>query len=444
MSRQSNFAQKVYRAGLDAGLPDHLARLAASQASLETGYGKSVRGNNFFGIKAGRSWTGKRQNLTTHEEYDGKRVKIKDSFRAYDNPADSLRDWAHLLKRKFPNAYNSKNINEAIAGLKTGIYGAYATDSDYGAKLLSINEKYVGSPQYDQALGISGLPPQRPATALSAVDQFASSPVDKLPKLAYKQSSTSADVFDKGRERFEGITSPMPPPRPQNKEETLLGAEVKTNPAALEMAGRSSMKIPDPMPQSRSFFPELPEAPSALQSALNDKAAKMRPPTPIAPPTGLQDQELGFFEKFGSDVRQKAPNIFNAIHDIGGQVDGFKENANRRIRTDLSRAVYGPSGQDVTLDDIRASGLIAGGNGYLYRKIADENDKRGYRYVQSGKLGTDDAKELGVLDPQAGRSAGRARTETSRIWDVEQKPQGIFNRDDKPKRSFFDRLFGRK
>lgn len=38
-----------------------------TQAALETGWGQHAPGNMFFGIKAGKNWTGKKQLLKTTE-----------------------------------------------------------------------------------------------------------------------------------------------------------------------------------------------------------------------------------------------------------------------------------------------------------------------------------------------------------------------------------------
>ncbi len=452
MSRQSDFARRVYSAGLDAGLPDHLARLAATQASLETGYGKSVKGNNFFGIKAGQSWTGKRQNLTTHEEYDGKRVKIKDSFRAYDDPADSLRDWAHLLKNKFPDAYNSRNFDEAVAGLQTGVYGAYATDSKYGSKLRSINNKYVGDAQPVRVAELDRPPPARPS-ALNAIDQMAPIEAEKPPVLAYQGPTPpikpkalptaqpaqpdigkaiadnltlgekikyrkAPEVFGKfgdattkvasafgdagmdllniAKNRVDGFTAPKPPIKP-------LGIEQST-----------------PMTPFGAFA-SIPTPNAALQAATETKAASMAPPTPIARPQGL-DGPLNPILGARDSIKTSMPGVFNTIHDVGGQIDGFKEQAGNRIRTDLSRAVYGQSGRET---DRVPSGMIRHTNNYLYEEVPMGQGINGGRYRQAGK----------VTNKQ-----GRERI---KVYDRDQGPQGVFKRDDKPRKSLLDRLFGR-
>lgn len=83
-----------------------------TQAALETGWGAHAPGNMFFGIKAGKGWTGKKQLLKTTEVLkDDKQAHIfpecikivpykngkflytvRAWFRAYDSPYDSFMD----------------------------------------------------------------------------------------------------------------------------------------------------------------------------------------------------------------------------------------------------------------------------------------------------------------------------------------------------------------
>lgn len=143
MAKSSDYASKVYKAALALGIPEPQARLAAAQSSLETGYGEHAPGNAYFGIKASSSWDGATQNLVTHEEVGGKRVKITDAFRAYDSPDQSLVDWWNTLQEKWPDAAKATSFDQAVAGLETGVHGAYATDSKYDNKLSYVNRNFL-------------------------------------------------------------------------------------------------------------------------------------------------------------------------------------------------------------------------------------------------------------------------------------------------------------
>lgn len=88
------------------------ARFTLAQAALESGWGESVKGNMFFGIKDTDGINGNEQLLTTTEVLnnpnvnfpsiisitkrpDGKYLyKVKDWFRKYDTPEGSFTDHA--------------------------------------------------------------------------------------------------------------------------------------------------------------------------------------------------------------------------------------------------------------------------------------------------------------------------------------------------------------
>lgn len=197
MANPSEFVRQVYEAGIRAGLSDTAARVAASQAALETGYGRSVKGNNYFGVKAGSSWGGPTQTFTTHEEVNGKRVKIKDTFRAYDNPEDSLKDWAALMQRAYPDVLGAKSFDQAVTGLLSGKYGAYATDSKYRTKLNNINESY--GPKGDALAAINKAAPIPQSQTLMG---YAPTP---RPTLSGSQPAPSRGIKSKAGSLFGGL-----------------------------------------------------------------------------------------------------------------------------------------------------------------------------------------------------------------------------------------------
>ena len=137
------FAQAVYERALGSGLTDTQARLVASQAALESNHGRSGlsrRDNNFFGIKAGSSWKGERASWGTGEQdASGRGYRTQSDFRKYASPEDSFADYARLVQRKWPEAWNAGNISDAAAGLRFGQQGGYATDQAYGSKLERIS-----------------------------------------------------------------------------------------------------------------------------------------------------------------------------------------------------------------------------------------------------------------------------------------------------------------
>ena len=112
-------------------------KIVLAQAALESGWGKSVSGNNLMGIKSHGEEGG--VDVVTHEVVNGKKVKITDSFRQYDTPEDSIRGYGSFLKansryRHFLRA-GSENEDAQLSALQTS---GYATDPMYAQKLRNI------------------------------------------------------------------------------------------------------------------------------------------------------------------------------------------------------------------------------------------------------------------------------------------------------------------
>jgi flagellar protein FlgJ len=146
------------KAAKTSGIP---VVFALAQSALESGWGKSIKGNMMFGIKKGSGknyggWSQGQTQLITTTEYSsvptrhfpfiylgypiqttsGKwKYKVKDIFRAYPNPFFSFLDWAGLLFKnaRYRRALQYKNnpyrFAEEIA--KAG----YATDPKYAVKI---------------------------------------------------------------------------------------------------------------------------------------------------------------------------------------------------------------------------------------------------------------------------------------------------------------------
>lgn len=72
----------------------------------------------------------------TKEYVDGKYVTTNDSFRAYQDPAESAADWANLMGgKRYSEVRNAETLDDAIAAQSRS---GYATDPEYGAKLKAI------------------------------------------------------------------------------------------------------------------------------------------------------------------------------------------------------------------------------------------------------------------------------------------------------------------
>lgn len=155
MTKESFLKRYYYdavKAERETGRP---ALAALAQSALETGWGDHIPGYMFFGIKAGKTWTGKKQLLLTREVHGTTKVKypeiisitkrtdgkfnyrVKDWFRAYDNAAESFADHAKFLQEnpRYKKAFETTDPREFACRIAAA---GYATDPEYAKKLLLI------------------------------------------------------------------------------------------------------------------------------------------------------------------------------------------------------------------------------------------------------------------------------------------------------------------
>lgn len=195
MSTKTEFLRKVYEAGIAAGLTESAARVTAAQAALETGYGRTVKGNNLFGIKAGKSWTGDTQNLKTWEGVGGKKVRIVDKFRKYDSFEESLADRVSFMDKRFPGFNQSSTMDEAYQKLRIGGKSPYATDGvEKGDPLTYIDKlNMIGGKIPGEKLIPPGSIPENGGNFLTnMLSAFFPSPQEKSSRVQMLQDKSGA------------------------------------------------------------------------------------------------------------------------------------------------------------------------------------------------------------------------------------------------------------
>ena len=114
-----------------------LPSVCIAQGALESGW--NLNAKTLFGIK------GKGFTATTSEYYNGNKVTIEASFRAYPNIASSVVGYYDFLRDtpRYAKALNNPNYKDAVDKLIHTTDGApYATDPEYISKVISIIEKY--------------------------------------------------------------------------------------------------------------------------------------------------------------------------------------------------------------------------------------------------------------------------------------------------------------
>lgn len=128
-----------------SGVP---APLILAQAALESGWGKrEIRGDdgtqsfNLFGIKADRGWKGPVVETLTTEYVDGEPQKVRAKFRAYGSYDEAFADYAKFMTRnpRYADVLSTGDPAAAAHGLQRA---GYATDPEYGRKLVRIMQKF--------------------------------------------------------------------------------------------------------------------------------------------------------------------------------------------------------------------------------------------------------------------------------------------------------------
>lgn len=137
------FSPVVIEASINTGL---FPSLFLAQAILESGDGKSLLSSkykNYFGIKADKSWKGKKVNLNTREVIEGNSVVIGDWFRVYNNANDSFFDRVQFLIKN--PRYTKHGVFTADTPQKQADAlqrAGYATDPNYAQTLKNLIKMY--------------------------------------------------------------------------------------------------------------------------------------------------------------------------------------------------------------------------------------------------------------------------------------------------------------
>lgn len=140
-----------------------------AQAALESGWAKAVPKFNFFGYKAGSTWTGAKQLLWTWEVFDTRQqfinlfgtnavedglprlklstlqqlssgkwtAQVRDYFRAYSSAEGSFEDYCKLVSGGYYSRCHKKTTDPFLFAKGVAQCG-YATDPNYYNKLATI------------------------------------------------------------------------------------------------------------------------------------------------------------------------------------------------------------------------------------------------------------------------------------------------------------------
>lgn len=131
----------TYAQAAAAGSPV-FAQTILSAAALESGFGKSslaTKSNNFFGIKADKAWTGRKVTYPTKEQRpDGSEYTVNASFKVYDTPEDSFRNYVKFIQGPRYIKAGVTAASSPVQQFERLQAAGYATDTRYAQKLKNI------------------------------------------------------------------------------------------------------------------------------------------------------------------------------------------------------------------------------------------------------------------------------------------------------------------
>lgn len=185
-------------------------RIVIAQSAIETGWGRSAPGNNYFGIKSHGAPGG--QTLATTEVVNGQPVRMNDSFRGYADLGASAQDYAHFLKSnaRYAPVLQAQGLEAQAAALgKSG----YATDPDYGAKVYNV-ARGLPTPDGSAPADPSAFAQNRLDTAGKRLAAVSTEPVTDAPMLPQQSdngmASALAMLAASSRPQVQEVERPTP------------------------------------------------------------------------------------------------------------------------------------------------------------------------------------------------------------------------------------------
>jgi len=238
------------------------AAVTIAQAIDESGWGQSflaTKDHNLFGIKG--SGPAGSDMQPTQEVINGQAVSQIASFRVYHSMAQSIEDHGRLLASGGPYQRSMTLVHDPNA-FASSLTGVYATDPSYGAKLISLMQRY-NLYRYDHAANTAA-----PRAAKATRTQQSSAP---------RASAPSADIPG----------APAPAAKSPRSRAARTPAPASPSPNS---SPPSTLSPASPTPTPPTPTPSAPTSPARRSPAPTSPALQSPPPTTPAPsgtrPTG--------------------------------------------------------------------------------------------------------------------------------------------------------------
>jgi flagellum-specific peptidoglycan hydrolase FlgJ len=275
------------------------ASVTIAQAIVESGWGESqlaTQDHNLFGIK-GTGPAGSHP-LPTWEYVNGQQVPTTSQFRVYRNTAESIDDHGRLLATSpyYRQAMADRRNPDAFAACLTGVY---ATDPDYGAKLISLMKRYDlyrydVTPQADAPKPTSssapapGTPHPKVPQPRTPTDQAPATPAPTQQTPAPDSSPAPPPSAESPMPRASAPPSPSPQARTSSRSPQASGQQPSAGaPRPAKQPAHPQHADPQQARQHELIIPGLPDAATSAAAATPQTGSLRRAnPRRSAPSTG--------------------------------------------------------------------------------------------------------------------------------------------------------------
>jgi len=275
--------------------------------------------NNLFGIKGrgkrGENWDGSVVRMPTKEVINGQTVTMREPFRSYPTPNQSVLDYGNLIERRYSGAANAETVEGQLARIRGGGYATHAPTGYVRMGVNNANRLSVGGEDtsgtqlpdptqratggFQTAAEVSRLaqpagPPPRPTARPWTAPPKPNPRPPQPPTAGRGVTVPTAPPQQPPRQAAGTYTAPYdvaPPPRPtarppsQNMQRPLAGdprvsMPPGSYPAAMAMPPRPTARPPSQNMQrpvgGMSFTPGLP----GMQKQMYDRVPQEQGPQP--------------------------------------------------------------------------------------------------------------------------------------------------------------------
>jgi flagellum-specific peptidoglycan hydrolase FlgJ len=250
------------------------AAVTIAQAIDESGWGQSelaIRDHNLFGIK-GTGPAGS-DPLPTQEYENGRVVTRTAAFRRYNNVAESIDDHGKLLATSgyYTRAMADRQNPNSFASALTGVY---ATDPDYGAKLVGLMRRYdlyrydLSAPAvaHHPASPAATPPAATPTATPQPATPTATTPATTPPAVATPTPTPPAATPTPTTDPTTPTAAPQPAPAPvPSASATPAPTPAAPTPAATRQAAAPATAAPVATPAKAPQRARLAAAPRAAR-----------------------------------------------------------------------------------------------------------------------------------------------------------------------------------